>query len=173
MQQAKIIKNKYCIDCTKKFISNIDINKKATIKNAKYVDINGKRYYVNDKNKIIHQKNEEGVAKWLKKRFGGKIEYLPNIGEKDGIQCADYLFKNEFWDLKELTGNGKRTLEDAIKNKKKQASNFIIDISNSKMTKNELLNQALKIYGGKSLRWVDKFILKKDDELIAFLQRKK
>lgn len=41
------------------------------------------------------------------------------------------------------------------------------------MTKVELLKQALRIYDGKSLKWVDKFILKKDDELIAVLQRKK
>lgn len=91
---------------------------KGKIKNATSVKINGKLFKVNKLNKIIHEKNEVGVAKWLKKIFGGKIEYLPTIGEQDGIQCADYLFRNEFWDLKELNGNGKRTLEDAIKTKK-------------------------------------------------------
>ena len=144
---------------------------KGTIKDATSVTINGEVFKVNKLNKIIHENNEVKVAEWLKKTFGGEIEYLPNITEKDGVSCADYFFKNEFWDLKELSGNGKRTLEDAIKRKKKQSSNFIIDISNSKMEKEELLKQAQKIYNSRSLDWVDKLILKKNDELIAVLQK--
>ena len=105
--------------------------------------------------------------------FGGTIEYLPNINEDKGIACADYRYKGEFWDLKELNGNGKRTLEDAIKKKKKQSKNFIIDITKSQMTKEEILRQGIDIYSKHSLVWVDKLILKKDNELIAILARKK
>ena len=144
-----------------------------SIKDAISVTINNETFMVGKLNKIIHENNEVEVAKWLSKTFKENIEYLPNITEKEGIQCADYIFKNEFWDLKELIGNGKRTLEDAIKKKKKQASNFIIDITNSKMSKEELLKQAIKIYNGKSLKWIDKIILKKNNELIAVLKRKK
>lgn len=40
------------------------------------------------------------------------------------------------------------------------------------MEKEELLKQAPKIYDSKSLKWVNKLILKKGNELIAVLQKK-
>ncbi len=165
-----LIKNNY-YNVTNIWLENSTPGK-GTIKNATSVTINGEVFKVNKLNKIIHENNEVKIAEWLKNIFGGKIEYLPNINEKDGVSCADYLFKNEFWDLKELSGNGKRTLEDAIKRKKNQSNNFIIDITNSKMEKEELLKQAQKIYDSKSLKWVNKLILKKGNELIAVLQKK-
>ena len=41
------------------------------------------------------------------------------------------------------------------------------------MTKEEILRQGIDIYSKHSLVWVDKLILKKDNELIAILARKK
>lgn len=158
-------------DISKDWLKNKTNN--GLIKNAISVRLNNKIYRVNNINKIVHENNEVEVAIWLKNMFGGTIEYLPNINEDKGIACADYRYKGEFWDLKELNGNGKRTLEDAIKKKKKQSKNFIIDITKSQMTKEEILRQGIDIYSKHSLVWVDKLILKKDNELIAILARKK
>ena len=168
----KKINNTNYYDITDTWIKHRTINK-GIIKDAISVTIDGKTFKVNKQNKITHENNEILIAKWLTKNLGGILEYLPNIKEEEGVQCADYLYKKEFWDLKELNGNGKRTLEDAIKRKKKQAHNFIIDITNSKMSKEELLKQAINIYDSKSLKWVNKLILKKNNELIAILKRKK
>ena len=32
---------------------------------------------------------------------------------------ADYLFRDEYWDLKNVIGDGKRTIKDLIKNKRR------------------------------------------------------
>ncbi len=32
---------------------------------------------------------------------------LPRVNYPEGIKTADYLFRGEYWDLKEIYGNGK------------------------------------------------------------------
>ena len=54
---------------------------------------------------------------------------LPKINKPDGIPTADYLIDNEFYDLKRIYGSGKRTLKDAVKDKKKQSKRFILKIT--------------------------------------------
>ena len=43
---------------------------------------------------------------------------LPRINDLEGIQAANYLFRGEYWDLKEITRKGKHTLDSIIKKKK-------------------------------------------------------
>lgn len=86
---------------------------------------------------------------------------LPKVNTPDNIQTADYLFRGEYWDLKEIIGNGKHTIDSNIKNRKKQASNFIIDITKSEMSFSEAIKQIKTIFISKDRKWVDKIILKK------------
>lgn len=51
---------------------------------------------------------------------------LPRINNPKGIQTADYLWNGEYWDLKEINGNGKNILFHAVENHEKQAKNFIL-----------------------------------------------
>ena len=55
-------------------------------------------------------------------------EYLLNISEDDSVKLGDYRVDNkEIWELKTIKGNGKRTLDNAIKEKKaKQQYLFLI-----------------------------------------------
>lgn len=52
---------------------------------------------------------------------------------------ADYLFRDEYWDFKNVIGDGKRVIEDLIKKKKRQSLNFIIDITDSKISDIDLM----------------------------------
>lgn len=88
---------------------------------------------------------------------------LPKVNTPDNIQTADYLFRDEYWDLKEITGNGKHTIDSNIKAKKKQACNFIIDITNSKMLLSEANRQICLIFKSKERIWLEKIILKKNN----------
>lgn len=152
---------------------------KATPNSHKVVDAkyfyDGKtKYMVDGKNVVLdYSKIEKDVAEWLEETLGGKIEMLPRIHKPEGISTADYLFRNEKFDLKEVTGVGKRAVDSAIKKKKNQSSNFIIDITNNKLSEEELLNQVEKIYKTSGREWVDKIIVKKDDRLIAIYKRHK
>ena len=150
--------------------------KYTNIKNAKSVVINKKRYFVNEINKINHTNNEVHIAKLLVKTFGGKLEYLPVIGEEDGIQCGDYFFKNEIWDLKEIGKNvisEKRAVDNVLKRAKRQSSNFVLDITNCNLDRIKILNQIKKIYKNKCRDWIDKIIVFDNNKLLKVYVRKK
>lgn len=98
---------------------------------------------------------------------------LPRVNNPDGIQTADYLFRGEEWDLKIPRGTGKRMIEDLIKKKRNQAHNFVFDISRTKLSKQLLFNQIYKIYNSETTMWVDKIIIKENDNLIIIYERKK
>ena len=57
-------------------------NKKVSeIKYARYFLKNGKRYYVNRTNKIVHKNREVENAIWYVNLMGGKLVYLPTISQ--------------------------------------------------------------------------------------------
>lgn len=158
------------IDVTNEWLENATPNSHKVI-DKQFVEVDGVKYLVDGKNVVFdYAKEEKAIAEWLENTLGGEINHLPKVNNPSGIQTSDYLFKGEYWDLKTIKGNGKRTLEDAIKKKKNQAHNFIIDITNSEMTKEEAIKQIQKNY--KNLDWLDKVILKKDDELVKIYKKR-
>lgn len=166
------LENEYCTDNTIEMIKNIDNNKQATIKNAEFVNIDGKKYYVNDKNKIIHEFNEVSVAEWIKDYLHLDVEYLPNIAEDDSIKLGDYKINNkEIWELKTIRGNGNRTLDTAVKNKKNQANIFILDLTYSKMENLEAIKQTIDIFRRRD--WIEKIILKRNNEILKVFNKKR
>ena len=173
MTATKEIKNNNYIDITKDFIKNNKLNNYKVLDKKYFKDSKGIKYKVDNKNVVLdYSKKEKEIAIWLGKTFGGKIYMLPRINKPDGIMTADYLFKNEYWDLKSLTGCGKRIIEDAIKKKKRQSKNFIFDITNSNIQENDLLRQLKKIYNSETTKWVNKIIVKKNKNVIIILKRK-
>lgn len=75
--------------------------------------------------------------------FGDKIYLIPKVNVPIRIKTADYLYKKEYWDLKTIYSNGKRTIDNQLKKSRDQASNFIIDISHSKMDVSDAIYQVL------------------------------
>lgn len=168
---AKISGNEYCTDYTKEFLSNIDTKKVATLTDAEYIDINGKRYYVNETNKIIHEFNEVPVAEWIKNKLHMDVEYLPNIGEDQNVKLGDYLVdKKEIWELKTIKGNGSRTLDSAVKEKKGQSSIFILDITYTEMEDTEAIKQAFDVFRRRD--WINEIILKRKNNILKVYKRK-
>ena len=55
--------------------------------------------------------------------------------------------------------------------KRKQSNNFIFDITNSKMELESLLFQIEKIYISKTTNWVDKVIVKKNEDVILIYKK--
>ena len=131
------------------------------------------KYYVDGKNVILDYSQQElEVAKWLIEIFGGKIYMLPRVESPDYIKTSDYLWNNQKWDLKTLSGTSKTFLDDGIKRSKMQANNFIIDITNNPLSFDEINRQVICIYNSKYRRWVDILILKKGNKLFAVYKRK-
>lgn len=139
MNSTKPNKKQAYIDVTKEWIERATPNSHE-IKEMNYYSHQDKKYYVDGKNAILdYSQKELEVSNWLKETFGGEICVNPRVNEPDGIQTADYIFKNEYWDLKEISGIGKNILFHAIEDHEKQAHNFIFDISKTKL-KNEEIN---------------------------------
>ena len=158
------------IDITKQY----KIKKKYQIRKQKYfISNNEERYNVDGKNVILKPtKQEIEVAKILGEIFGGKIRIIPKVNVPEGIKTPDYIIKNDKFDLKGIKGNGKNTIDSAIKKQEKQANNFIFDISDSKMNKKEAIYQIKRIYNSKHREWIRKIILIKHNKIIKIYERK-
>ena len=160
------------IDVTSEWIKNAKPNTHI-VKDRKYFEHNGIKYKVDNKNIVLdYSDKEKEVAIWLENTFGGEIYMLPRINKPDGIQTADYLFRGEYWDLKKITGKGKNTLDSAINKKKSQSNNFIFDISNSEITLEAIDKQLSSIYENKYRKWIDKIIVKQNNNVIVINKRK-
>lgn len=160
-------------DVTQEWLKNATPNSHQML-DRNYFIYDDKKYIVDGKNVVLdYSKKEKEVAKWLENTFGGELYMLPRINNPSGIETADYLFRKEYWDLKEINGNGKHTLDSAIKKKRSQANNFILDLSNSEMVKEEALRQLELIFKSKDRKWLEKVILKRDEEVIVILKHKK
>ena len=159
---------------TKSFIKKSTPNSHE-VKDAKYYeDAKGNKYYVDGKNVVIdYSVSEKNVANWLKETFGGEIYMLPRINIPEGIQTADYLFRGEKWDLKEIKSTGKNVLDNRVNGLKKQANNFIFDISNASISIKEIKNQINKLYESPNRKWINKIMLIKNQKLICIYIRKK
>ncbi len=113
-----ICKNLYCIDVTKEWLENATPNSHV-VRDMLYFEYKGEKYFVDNKNVVLdYSKEEREVALWLENKFGGEIFMLPRINKPDGIMTADYLWNNEYWDLKKITGYSKRAIEMLLKEKK-------------------------------------------------------
>ena len=143
------------------------------VENVNYIDIT-KNFAKNNKSNShkILDKNYFKDSKGFKYKVDGKNVVLDYSKKPDGIMTADYLFRNEYWDLKSITGCGKRIIEDTSKRKKRQSKNFIFDITNSNIQENDLLRQLEKVYNSETTKWVDKIIVKKNENVIIILKRK-
>ena len=145
------------------------------IKYAEYFeDAKGNKYYVDGKNVVLdYSESEKNVANWLKETFGGEIYMLPRVNIPEGIQTADYLFRGEKWDLKEIKSTGKNVLDNRVNGLKKQANNFIFDISNTTISIKEIKNQIDKLYESPNRKWINIIMLIKNQKLICIYIRKK
>ena len=99
-----------------------------------YVEVKGKKYYVDNKRVVLEPTNSEiRMAKWLSNILSKQIELLPRVKLPKNIKTADYLIDGELWDLKSITSNRNDAIRSRIRNQETQSSNFIIDITKSKI----------------------------------------
>lgn len=158
-------------DVTTKWLKDDNYNVKVSDMN--YFEHGGVKYNVDGKNVVLdYSLKEKEVADWLSATFGEEVMMVPRINNPDGISTPDYMFKGLCWDLKEIKGQGKRTIDSSIKSKEKQSHNFILDISESKLLETELLKQARKVYDTRGREWVDTIIIKKHSKLLAVYKKR-
>ena len=139
-----------------------------------YVENDGKKYFV-DNSKVIykHSKREIEVAYLLNEIFGGDVKVLPNINFPQGIKTSDYIFRNERIDLKTIISKrNKDCLKTSLRNKERQAHNFIIDNTAKKVSTESMIKQMKEIYELKGFLWVDTIYLLENKNFIKIFKRK-
>lgn len=167
----KNIGNINYIDITNDWLQNATPNSHK-IEDRQYFEKDNIKYQVDDKNVVLdYSDKEKEVAGWLESTFGGELYMLPRVNNPEGISTADYLFRNEYWDLKEISGTGKNILFHAVENHEKQAHNFIFDITKSSLTDDEVMKRLNKLYSLEKIKWLEKVIIKKEKELIKITKR--
>ena len=148
--------------------------KKYQIKKQKYfIGDDGTRYNVDGRHVLLKTtQDEREIANILGQIFGGKIGLVPVVLQPKEVQTPDYIVNNKKFDLKQITGNGKNTLDTAINKKKRQSNNFVFDISKSKMEIKQALSQIDRIYNAKNRTWVNIIVLVKDKIVLKVFKRK-
>lgn len=133
---------------------------------------NGTSYSVDGKNvKLDYSLKEKAVAELLQKELGGEIKMVPRVLNPQGISTPDYIFRGEGFDLKELLGTSKNLIYNAISKKGRQASNFILDISNCPLDAAEIARQIEYVYWSRHTQFVDKIIIIKNGQLSNVYER--
>lgn len=156
-------------DITNQYITKKDYK----IKKQKYfISDDGIKYNVDGKHVLLEPtKREIEVAKLLGEIIGGKVNIIPRINEPFGIKTPDYIINNEKFDLKEITGKGKYVIEGNLRKKKKQANNFIIDLTNTNIEFKEIERQIKSIYISKRYLWIDKIFIIKNCNIVKIYER--
>lgn len=157
------------IDITSKYNNK----NKYKIKKQKYfIDSNGIKYNVDGRYVILKPtKREIKVAKLLGKSIGGKVNIIPRVNQPFGVKTPDYIINDEKFDLKEIIGGGKYTIQGNLKGKEKQSNNFVIDISNAKFDIKEAQRQIENIYNSKHYLWLNEIVLIKNNSILKAYRR--
>lgn len=160
-------------DVTQKWLKETkpDISK---VSDLNYFEYDGVKYEVDGNNVVLdYSPKEKEVAEWLSTKFGDEVYMIPRINKPDGISTPDYLWKNECWDLKEIKSSGKRAIDNRLNGTKKQTNNYILDITGNELSNKEIVSQIKKVYQSNNRKWIDKIILKREEDLIKVFTRKK
>lgn len=159
-------------DITQDMFKNAKPNE-GIVEKQNYIDIDGTKYNIDGHNVVYnHDEREVEVAQLLNKTFGGDVEILPNINIPQGIKTPDYLYNGEKIDLKRIMSKrANDCVKTALKNKEKQANNFIIDNTAQTVSDQDILKQIDEIYNSKGFSWIDKIYLIKGNEFIKIFKR--
>jgi len=137
-----------------------------------FIDNEGVKHEVDGKYVILNPSRREiEVAKMLGEVFGGKISIIPKVNEPENIKTPDYIIDGERFDLKEIYGNSKNTLYDALGKQRRQADNFIFDITKTEMDQTEAIRQLQNIYSSKHRRWVRILLIIENNKIVKIYKR--
>lgn len=159
-------------DITKEWLDNATPDSHEVLDTKYFEASDGTKYYVDGKNVVLdYSDKEKEVAGWLENTFGGELYMLPRVNNPEGISTADYLFRNEYWDLKEITGKSKQVLYHAVYKKEKQSNNFIFDITYSDLTIENTKQQIDSLYRRTDIPFINKIIIKKSDDFLIYKRK--
>lgn len=136
------------LDVTAKYLAQAKRGQ-GTVTELQEYAFDGITYKVDGINvKQRHDDREIEVANLLRSQLGIDIKIVPEInGRYQHVPTPDYLISGQRWDLKELrSGKSQDLLRNIAHKKKKQAENFVFDITKCQLSMEELNRQAEALF---------------------------
>lgn len=147
--------------------------KKPKVVDAEYWEYNGTKYFVDGENVVLdYSKTEEKIAHQIANMFGVEVKLNPKIQKPKGIPAADYMINGVAYDLKEIEKDGNNNIDSAVKSAKRQASNFVLDYTKSKLTKSEIDRRLNRLYQNPFRYWVENIIVISNDVIEDVVTKK-
>jgi SPP1 gp7 family putative phage head morphogenesis protein len=129
--------------------------------------VGGVTYKVDGKHVLAKStEREKKVAELLSEEFGKEVMLVPRIVYPQGISTPDYIIDGEKYDLKSPTGSSIHVLYNMVNNKKRQADNFVFDISNNPLEYKVLEKDIQYIFDMPHTSFVKKIVVIKDGKII-------
>lgn len=130
----------------------------------------GQRYEIDNHHvKFEPSQHEREIAEVLAEQMHDRVILQPKIEYPKGIKMPDYVIRGKSYDLKTITGSGKNIIDNNVKKNEKQAKNFIFDITNCKLSEDDLVNQVEFVMWRRS--FVDKIIFVRNKQIIRVFER--
>lgn len=120
-----------------------------------------------------YSKHEKEIAEILSNHLKKEIRLVPKVVYPQNISTPDYLIEGEKWDLKDIFGKGKNVIDGAVKKKKNQADNFVLDITKTELTIDEVDSQVRRIYLSERRKWINNIKIIQNDKVVKEYYRKK
>lgn len=135
--------------------------------------VDGVTYKVDGHNVVLdYSAHEKEIAELLEREVGGEIFMVPRVNYPQNISTPDYQFHGRGYDLKTLEPDaGKNTIFNRIKKKKRQAHNFIIDVTQTSLDDQTIDGQIEKIFWSKDTRFVEEVVVIKGEKIIRVVKR--
>lgn len=140
-----------------------------------FISDDGEKYYVS-KNKVILDPSIEEIrmAKWFSS-LGDDVVYInPKVNYPPGISTSDYIYKDEKWDLKIVGVNAtstKRAVDNIIKTTKNQTNNIILDITKSKLDRENIIEQVKTVFLTRGRQWIRQIVIVDDYKVLKAYKR--
>jgi len=117
---------------------------------------------------LDYSAHEKEIAELLERELGGEIYMVPRVNNPQGVRTPDYLFRGKGYDLKTLESKaGQNTIYQRIKKGKKQAENFVVDVSKAEQITEEIINkQVEKIFSDPETAFVNEVVIVRDGAIL-------
>lgn len=143
------------------------------VKDLQEYTVDGVTYKVDGRNvQLSYSADEKAIAELLEREVGGEIFMVPRVNNPQGVKTPDFLFHGKGYDLKTIgKTTGKNPIYNRIKNAKKQASNFVLDLTNSTLSEDIIEEQIKKIYQDSQTKSVDEIIIIRNGKIEKVYKR--
>ena len=147
-------------------------SKKGSVSDMEYWEQDGIKYHVDGKHVVLdYSEKEKDVAEWLAQKFGFKVQMAPRVNFPKSIPSPDYLVNGMKFDLKEITGSGKGTIDQNTRKAKTQAENIVYDVTKSILTDEEIKKQLEDIYK-RNRRGLETAVIKRGRSLVDVIKKR-